>query len=225
MPTSPSARKRQSPPPPDTTIIFVVALPIVFLLGLLVGYSIWGRSAPDPETVLAEAGDLILGPDNAPVTIVEYSDYQCPFCKRWHDQVFYRLMDEYPNQIRFIYRDFPLMSIHPGALPAAEAANCAAEQDAYFEYHQALFSNQYNMDNAGLLQYAADLNLDSEAFRACLSSQRYRQEVLADLQYGMSLGVQSTPTFLINETVVIGAQPYEVFKQIIDEELARLTQP
>ncbi len=222
MPTS-SSRKRQTPP--DSTIIFLIALPIVFLLGLLVGYSIWGRSAPDTQTTLAEAGDLILGPENAPITLIEYSDYQCPFCKRWHDQVFYQLMAEYPDQIRFIYRDFPLMSIHPGALPAAEAANCAAEQDAYFDYHEALFSNQYNMDNAGLLQYAADLGLDTEAFRACLSSQRYRQEVLADLQYGMSIGVQSTPTFLINSTVVVGAQPYEVFKQIIDAELAQITQP
>lgn len=223
MPTTSSSRKRQTPP--DSTIIFLVALPIVFLLGLLLGYSIWGRSAPDAETTLAEAGDLILGPENAPITIIEYSDYQCPFCKRWHDQVFYQLMAEYPDQIRFIYRDFPLMSIHPGALPAAEAANCAAEQDAYFDYHEALFSNQYNMDNTGLLQYAADLGLDTEAFRACLSSQRYRQEVLADLQYGMSIGVQSTPTFLINSTVVVGAQPYEVFKQIIDAELAQITQP
>lgn len=222
MPTS-SPRKRQNPP--DSTIIFVIALPIVFLLGLLVGYSIWGRSAPDTQTDLAEAGDLTLGPENAPITIIEYSDYQCPFCKRWHDQVFHQLMAEYPNQIRFVYRDFPLMSIHPGALPAAEAANCANEQDAYLDYHEALFSNQYNMDNDGLLQYAADLGLDTDAFRACLSSQRYRQEVLADLQYGMSIGVQSTPTFLINNTVVVGAQPYEVFKQIIDAELAQLTQP
>lgn len=222
MPTSSPRKRRQ---PPDNTIIFIIALPIVFLLGLLVGYSIWGRSAPDAQTTLAEAGDLVLGPEDAPITIIEYSDYQCPFCKRWHDQVFHQLMAAYPHQIRFVYRDFPLMSIHPGALPAAEAANCANEQDAYLDYHEALFSNQYDMDNAGLLQYATDLGLDTDAFRTCLSSQRYRQEVLADLQYGMSIGVQSTPTFLINSTVVVGAQPYEVFKQIIDAELAQLTQP
>jgi protein-disulfide isomerase len=223
MPTSSTSRKRKNPP--DNTIIFLVALPIVFLLGLLVGYSIWGRAAAEPQTTAAEAGDLILGPENAPITLIEYSDYQCPFCKRWHDQVFSQLMADYPNQIRFVYRDFPLMSIHPGALPAAEAANCAAEQDAYYPYHEALFSNQYNMDNTGLLQYAADLGLDTDAFRACLNSQRYRQEVLADLQYGMSIGVQSTPTFIINGTFVIGAQPYDVFKQVIDAELARLAQP
>ena len=223
----------------DNTVLFLVLLPVVFLLGLFTGYSLWGGKVPVAEqpTVAAQApviqqptqairysvdvdDDPALGPVDAPITIIEFSDYQCPFCKRWHDEVLDRLMANYPDQIRFVYRDFPLTSIHPGAMPSAEAANCAGEQDAYWEYYRAIFTNLYNMDTAGLSQYAVDLGLDTEAFTACMEENRYQAEVEADMQYAISIGVQSTPTFFVNGIMVVGALPYESFKQIIDQELA-----
>lgn len=232
--TNSSSRHRS-----DNTALFLVLLPVVFLLGLGTGYSLWGGKVPVEEQPTAVAQNPVIvqptavsrysvetdddpsvGPADALITIIEFSDYQCPFCKRWHDEVFDRLMANYPGQIRFVYRDFPLTSIHPGALPSAEAANCAGEQDAYWEYYRAIFTNQYNMDTAGLTQYAVDLELDTEAFTACLEEHRYQAEVQADMQYAISIGVQSTPTFFVNGIIVVGAQPYEVFKQIIDQELA-----
>ncbi|MBN2386332.1 MAG: DsbA family protein [Anaerolineales bacterium] len=225
-------RKQKS----ENSLAFVILLPVVFLLGVAFGFLVWGHDRTTLPAAQAQAGnapteevriydvssddDPALGPEDAPITIIEFSDYQCPFCARWHSEVFDRLMANYPGQIRFVYRDFPLTSIHPGAMPAAEAANCANEQGAFWAYHEALFSYQYEFSNAGLLQYAVDLGLDSEAFSACLESHRYQDEVQADAQYALMVGVQSTPTFFINGRIVIGAQPYEIFKQIIDEEMA-----
>ena len=124
------------------------------------------------------------------------------------------------GKARFVYRDFPLTSIHPEALPSAEAANCANEQGAYWQYHDALFSNQYELGQAAYLQYAAALGLDMTKFEACLNDGRYRAEIEADQNYAFDLGVQSTPTFFINGIPVVGAQPYAAFKKVIDKELS-----
>lgn len=167
-----------------------------------------------------EDDDPSIGPDDAPITIIEFSDYQCPYCQRWHEQVFLRLRAEYPDTVRFVYRDFPLTSIHPEAVPAAEAANCADEQDAFWDYHNALFSNQYELSSQAYTNYASDLGLDVESFEACLTSGKYNDEVMADFSYAANLGVQSTPTFFINGIPIVGAQPYEVFQQVIEKELA-----
>jgi protein-disulfide isomerase len=228
-----SSRRR-----PDNTVLFIILLPLVFLFGLGTGYSLWGGKAPAQESPVVAAqnpaivqptattrivvdtdDDPSLGPANAPITIVEFSDFQCPYCKRWNDEVLDRLMTAYPDQIRFVYRDFPL-SFHPGAMPSAEAANCAGEQDAYWEYYRAIFTNVYNMDTPGLTRYASDLELDVEAFAACMEEHRYQAEVEADLMYAYSIGVQSTPTFYINGIKVEGAYPFDTFRQIIDQELA-----
>jgi protein-disulfide isomerase len=167
--------------------------------------------------------DPSLGPENAPVTIVEFSDYQCPYCVRWHDEVLARLLADYDGQIRFIYRDFPL-SGHPEAQPAAEAANCAGDQDAYWEFQDAIFSNEYGYGRSAYEQYAADLGLDTDEFTACLDDRRHQAEVREDYSDALRLGVQSTPTFFINGIQVVGAQPYETFQQMIDSELAQAGQ-
>jgi protein-disulfide isomerase len=211
----------------------LLALPLVFFLGLGLGWLIWGQAAPSQvaEDVGNGAGEIrrfevsvdddpALGPANAPVTIVEFSDYQCPFCARWHTEVFTRLMTDYQGKVRFVYRDFPLYSIHPQAGPAAEAANCAGEQNAYWEFHTALFSEKYALGADAYTRYAAELGLDAEKFSQCLSERRYQGEVEADFASASKLGVNSTPTFYINGRGLIGAQPYEAFKQVIDEELA-----
>jgi protein-disulfide isomerase len=202
-------------------------LPLTFLLGLAAGYLIWGfRVTPvDTESsatrrVDVSAGDSpALGPGNAPITIIEFSDYQCPYCKLWHDNVYDRLLANYPGKIRFVYRDFPLPG-HPEALPAAEAAHCAGQQNVYWKYHDALFGQQFGLGRTAYEEYARELGLDMAAFSACLDSGRYQAGVSDVVAYATSLGVQSTPTFFINGIPVVGAEPYETFKQIIDKELA-----
>jgi protein-disulfide isomerase len=211
--------------------VLMVLLPVTFFLGLGLGWIIWGISGPSASQQANEPlqqkrvevsvdDDPALGPKDAPVTIIEFSDYQCPYCIRWYQQVYARLMKDYEGKIRFVYRDFPLTSIHPEAAPAALAANCAGEQNAYFPYHDALFSENYGLGQDAYIRYATDLGLNVEAFKTCLSENRYASEVEADIRYGYSIGVISTPTFFINGIAVVGAQPYEYFQQIIKKELA-----
>jgi protein-disulfide isomerase len=212
----------------------VFALPIAFLLGLGFGWLIWGRTgspsvAQDSQVTIGQnvkrydvpvGGNPTLGPDNAKVTIVEFSDYQCPYCIRWNAEVFDRLMTTYKGKIRFVYRDFPLYSIHPDAQSAAEAADCGGEQGAYWEFHKALFGGKYGLGDTAYGKYANDLGLNMDQFNKCVSERRYKSEVEADFNFVANLGISSTPTFFINGLAVIGAQPYEVFQQIIDKELA-----
>jgi protein-disulfide isomerase len=164
-------------------------------------------------------GDPSIGPEDAPVTIVEFSDYQCPYCKVWYDQTYDQLMANYPGKIRFVYRDLPL-PMHSEAIPAAEAADCAGEQGAYWKYHDALFSGQYTLGRTAYEQYAADLGLDTTAFTACLDDHRYQAEIKANAADAARLGLTGTPSFVINGRILIGALPFEDFKAIIDEELA-----
>ena len=213
-------------------VIYAALLVCGFLLGIASGFLVWGNSAPKvaadtgnetqslKRISVEEGNNPAIGPADAPITIIEFSDYQCPFCQRWHDQVFQRLLDEYPTQVRIVYRDFPLESIHPQSLPAAMAADCAGEQNAYWQYHDRLFSYEYDLGREAFLKYASELKLDMPSFTACLDGNKYKAEVLADLKYGSSLGVYSTPTFYINGLYLLGAQPYETFKALIDKELA-----
>ena len=167
-----------------------------------------------------DGGNPSIGPADAPVTIVEFGDYQCPFCVRWNQEVSARLMTDYQGKVRFVYRDFPLYSIHPEAEPAAEAANCAGEQNAYFPYHDLLFGQKYDLGSSAYIKYASDLSLDMVQFNQCLSENRYKSKIDDNVKFASSLGVSSTPTFFVNGLAVVGAQPYEVFQQIIDKELA-----
>ncbi len=219
---------------------FYVLIVIAFAAGLLAGYLVWGvhSSAPAPQAQaatpqaaadqptsepkrydVATDDDPAIGPKTAPVTIIEFSDYQCPYCRRWAQQVEGKLLETYGDKIRLVYRDFPLTRIHPYALPAAEAANCAGEQGKYWEYHDALFSGKYELGEEAFTAYAKDLGLDTDQFAQCMKEHRYRDEVEGDLNYALALGVQSTPTFFINGIAVVGAQPFEVFASIIDQEL------
>ena len=214
--------------------VYSLLIPMIFALGIGSGYLIWGRTPPATATPAALAtatvqvrrydvpvdDDPFIGPEDAPITIIEFSDYQCPYCKKWHDEVLDQLLANYPDQIRFVYRDFPLISLHPGAAPAAEAADCAGEQGSYWPFYQALFSMKYDLTTEAYQQYAAELGLDTQAFAECLADRRYEPEVMGDYNYAVNLGISSTPTFFINGIPIVGAQPYEVFKQLIDKELA-----
>ena len=213
---------------------------LTFAAGILVGYVVWGvgssggaaQSAQtaaqgsdptaEPQYVrydIPTEGSYAFGPKDAPITIVEFSDYQCPFCRRWHDEVYQPLLAAYPGKIRLVYRHFPLTTNHPDAFSAAEAAMCAGEQNAYWEYHEKLFSSEL-LGSGVYTQYAQGLGLDMTSFESCLTEHKYKEAIQADSDFAVNLGVRSTPTFFVNGLAIVGAQPLEVFKQVIDKELA-----
>lgn len=130
------------------------------------------------------------------------------------------VLDTYEGEVRLVFRDFPLVQLHSNALSAALAAECANEQGKFWEYHDLLFANQDQLDEASLRDYAAQVGLDAASFDECLSSQKYLEEVQNDYNDGVSYGVGGTPAFFVNGTLVSGAQPLEVFSQVIDQELA-----
>jgi len=157
------------------------------------------------------------GGAKAPVTIVEFSDYQCPFCQR-AESVVDQVMQAYGNKVRLVFRDFPL-PIHPQARPAAEAASCANAQGKFWEYHAKLFANQSALGDDKLKEYAQDVGLDPAKFEECLTRKPFRAAIDKDMSEAAKLGINGTPAFFINGRLLSGAQPFEKFKEVIDEEL------
>jgi protein-disulfide isomerase len=183
-----------------------------------------GQAPPPPPARLDDVDvddDPVIGQKNAPITIVSFEDYQCPFCKRAFDQTFPQLKKEYidTGKVKFVFRDFPL-SFHPQAKSAAEASECADEQGKFWEYHDELFNNQASLGKDLYIKLAGDLGLNVEQFTQCVDSGKYSEEVDKDFSYGQQVGVSGTPTFFVNGVKLVGAQPYAAFKQIIDAELA-----
>jgi len=223
--------------------VYSLLLPLAFVAGLASGFVFWGRDAaqsassddpgdesvdliqatptddPDARVDIGVGDDPSIGPQSAAVTIIEFGDFNCGFCRRFHDEIFPLLLAEYQDNIRFVYRDFPVVGGGAVGAAAAHAANCAGEQDAYWEYHDALFSGIYSFGSDGFEQYAEDLELDTAAFQECQESDRYSDEVLEDYNDARLVNVSGTPTFFINGRRLIGAQPFAVFTQIIDEEI------
>jgi protein-disulfide isomerase len=175
--------------------------------------------APVKVAVSADPSRL-KGSPNAPVTIVEFSDFQCAFCKQVTPTLA-EVLSKYAGKVRLSYRDFPLRQIHPQAEKAAEAARCAAEQGKFWEYHDLLFANQAKLDLKSLTEHARSLKLNQQPFEECLSSGKYAAAVGKDLEEGRQAGVSGTPAFFINGTVLSGAVPLESFSRVIDEELTR----
>jgi protein-disulfide isomerase len=162
------------------------------------------------------------GPAAAPVTIFEWSDYECPFCKG-AQEVLVRLKAEFPDTVRIVFKDFPLRS-HPLALPAALAARCAGAQGRYWEYHDLLFVAQPDLSRDDLLTYARRLGLDTSPFTECLDSGRFQDAVLADQREGFEGGVRVTPTFVINGRKIEGA-PIDELREAIQEALRSTSAP
>ncbi|MBT4651269.1 thioredoxin domain-containing protein [Candidatus Woesearchaeota archaeon] len=165
--------------------------------------------------------DAVKGNLNAPVTIIEFSDFECPFCGKYVETTYPEIVKNYidTGNVNYVFRDFPL-DFHPDAQKAAEAAECAGEQEKYWEMHDLLFANQELLSVNDLKQYALDLSLDSEEFNSCLDSGEMAEEVQKDLQDGQAYGVTGTPAFFINGKLISGAQPYEAFEQEIEAALA-----
>jgi len=175
-----------------------------------------------------EDDDPFIGKENAPVTIIEFSDFQCPFCRRFYTQTLPQIKSQYidTGKVKFVYRDYPL-SFHPSAQIAAEAGECAEEQGKFWELHDKIFDEQGKQGSGtvqftvtDLKQWAADIGLDTGKFNECVDSGKYTSEVQKDFADGSAAGVTGTPGFVINGKPLVGAQPFTVFQQIIDAELA-----
>lgn len=164
--------------------------------------------------------DVVLGDPNAPVTIIEYSDYECPFCEMFFSQTESLIRKDFieTGKAKMIYRDFPL-EFHQYAMPAALAANCAKEQGKFWAYHDEIFKNHNNLVNFNYIETAKKLGMDENKFKSCFESQKYKEQIQQVFEEAKSIGVQGTPTFFINDKMIVGAQPYEKFKSLIEQEL------
>jgi protein-disulfide isomerase len=181
---------------------------------------------PTPEPSLDEEPHATLGSPDAPVTIYEFSDFGCPSCRQFALFTFPTLREEYidTGKVQFIYKDYPIVSEH-GYL-ASQAAECAGEQGAYWEMHDQLFVDPAEWNESpeaaqvAFRRYAEALGLDAEALLACLVEERYRPEIDRDFEEGLDIGLFGTPSFIINRKLLSGAQPPEVFRDVIERELA-----
>jgi len=173
---------------------------------------------PPRQSVKAAAKSPTRGPANAPIQIVEFSDFQCPFCQRVGPSL-KQVFDTYGDRVHLTYREYPLPN-HPNAKGASEAGLCANEQGKFWPFHDRLFANQQRLGVSDLKQHAADLGLDAARFNACVDSHKYTEYVEADMDAGNEAGVNGTPAFFINGRLISGAQPFEEFKKIIDDELS-----
>jgi len=165
--------------------------------------------------------DYIKGNPNAPVTIVEFSDFQCPFCVRFYDDTYKQIEEEYikTGKVKFVYRDFPLPN-HQYAEGAAVAAECAGLQGKYYQMYTLLFTDGVSGNKDQYIKYAKEIGIDETTFTECINSKVTYNEISQDYKDGLFLEIISTPSFFINGEEVIGAQPYEVFKEVIDRMLA-----
>ncbi len=185
--------------------------------------------AAETQTIVSIDGGAIKGDKNAKVTLVEFTDYQCPFCSRHMRDTFPQIENDYikTGKVRYVLREFPLESIHPQAVKAAEAANCSGEQGKYWEMHDRLFANQNALAPAQLPSHAEALNLDAAKFKSCLDGGKYTVKVRKDLNDAQKYGVTGTPTFFVGLTdpkssdvkairKIVGAQTFAAFKDAID---------
>jgi protein-disulfide isomerase len=190
-------------------------------------------AAPTPMPSVPQTGKLrleggaSLGASDAPLVIVEFTDYQCRFCRQFHDTTLAEIRKKYVDtgKVRFVIRDFPLVGSHPDGMRAADAAHCAGDQGKFSAMHDALFGDPAKLGQDGLIEYAESLKLDVPTFRACLESGKHKPEIQNDMQVGSSLQINGTPSFLIGKargedlsgTIIVGAQPFNVFEAKLKE--------
>jgi protein-disulfide isomerase len=218
-----------------------VQFAVVLLLGFVLGYGaarLRDRSLPQPLSTRSQgsvsdgalsaptapirvdvAGRPARGPERAAVTLVEFTDYQCPYCARYFTQTYDTLLAANAGHLRYVVRNFPVTSLHPNAQKAAEAVECAFEQGRFWEYHNALFKRSPRFPLDTLKAIAAHLGLNTARFDDCLDSGKKEPVVRRDIEDGRHYGVQGTPTFFINGRIIVGAQPITVFQAEIDRAL------
>lgn len=208
---------------------YLFAIPAVIAI-IFSYYYLVPTEKPEDDTVittqiLMQNGSPLMGDPNAPITIVEWGDYQCTFCYKFHQSSKDLLIQEYVDtgKVNFVFRDFPLNG--PDSILAAEASYCADDQGKYWEYHDELYKNWAGektgwVNRESLDQFANTVNLDLEQFHKCLDDKKYRQRVSDNYEFGTNIGIGATPSFLIfnndKVTKIIGNQPFSVFRQVID---------
>lgn len=175
-----------------------------------------------PKMDLTKGNEPKKGKDGAPIVIVEFTDFQCPFCSRAQSTL-EKIFTDYPEKVQLIFKDLPL-DFHKQAKDAHIAAHCANEQGKFWEYHDILFKNQSQLFPDKLKEYANQIGLDVQKFNDCFDGRKYEKYVNESISQAQNLGITGTPTFFVNGRMVRGAQPYDVFKQIIEEELQFATQ-
>ena len=217
-----------------STLNAALVVLVSFAGGFGSAWFIFGRTAATPpqasnQTTFQQPRDFqlelerrpSLGPEDAPVTIVEFTDYECPFCGRHFRDTPPELLSEYEGGVQYVVVNFPISSIHPFARQAAEAAECAHDQGEFWAYHDLLFQNQAALDVGSLKTYAQRLGLEAELFNTCLDSGAKADLVLADVEDGVSYGVTGTPSFFINGQLLVGAYPFDQFQILIDDALEK----
>ena len=210
--------------------IYFLAIPIIIGIVIGIGLTLNPESTPNDSSILNKEnlmqGSTILGNPDAKITIVEFGDYQCTFCYKFHDETMKKIDQAYikTENVNFVYRDFPLNG--PQSILASEASYCAQKQNKFWEYHNALYDN-WGGENTGwitknvLIGFANDIKLDLDSFSQCLENSEFKQKVLDNEQFAREIGIDATPSFLIfNDSElyrIIGAQPFEKFEQALQE--------
>jgi protein-disulfide isomerase len=204
------------------------------LAGLAIGWLAWRESAgsnagSDAADAVAAGIELadgidvsrdpVLGPADAPITIIEFSDFECPFCSRFAQETAPALRRQYGERIRWIFVNYPLRSIHPNAYEAALAGECAAEQDRFWPFYDAMFSGRHSLSGSGYAEVAKAIGLDEDQFRTCLRNADHADEVALDMKEGEKFYILGTPTFYVNGKRMEGAQRPEAFAAVIDSIL------
>jgi protein-disulfide isomerase len=175
---------------------------------------------PNVRYPVEEKGNPARGSDDpdAPITIIAFGDFLCGFCRRFEVETMPQILAAYAGQVRYVYRDYPILGA--GSVSAALAGECADDQGFFWEFHDWAFANQNALNREGIVRIAESIGMDMEQFTACFDGQIHEQSILEDYLDGQALGITGTPTFFINGKIVQGAQPFAVFRQIIDAELA-----
>ena len=183
------------------------------LSGAALAVTVWASACSGQTATVTIDPTMTRGAESASVTILEFSDFQCPYCKRAQDTL-EQIMREFPGRVRIVFKDFPL-DFHPGARPAALAARCAGAGGRFWEYHDLLFVAQPDFEREDLLRYAERIGLERASFAECLDSARFRDAVEQDMTEGRALGITGTPTFFVNGRRLVGAMPVEAFREAV----------
>lgn len=202
-----------------------IMLVIIIVIGVMVYEPNTQPRIPAITPATDPAGNSILGSEDAPVAMIIFGDYECPYCKKAFDEVENRIRAEYveTGKVKMVFRDFPLDSIHSYARLAAGAAECADDQGKYWQYHDALFARQSSLPSLDFTKLAGELGLDTATFKNCLTTAAHDAEINKDAADGRALGVTATPATFINGSLILGAYPYETYSAEIEKALRRAT--
>lgn len=217
-------------------ILFIIVGLILIIVGLRVYGQYWKRPTAVPVVNLANTNstntnspsgyvptvddDPSMGAVQPKVTIIAFEDFQCPYCRE-SAPIMQQLLQEYPNDVQYVFRDFPLYTIHPQALIAAQAAECADEQNQFWPWHHLVYDQAEELvdENKAFLAWAEELGLDMATFTSCLEQAEYQTEVEKDLNSGVLAGVTSTPTFFVNGHMIEGVLTLDQWRQVVNELL------